>query len=112
MVLALAPSHAVPMFRMTEIEPETELEERLFADDELREGLAWGTPRWGHPEGTVRAHVAAMFAAIAAADPLRSDLRVLALIHDSFKQKLRPSEPWSPDNDHAVLARRFAERYL
>ena len=41
------------MFRMTEIEAETELERRLLADPELRAGLAWGEPRWGHPEGAV-----------------------------------------------------------
>jgi hypothetical protein len=32
-------------------------------------------------------------------------------VHDSFKAEVRPHEPWSPDNDHATLARRFAERY-
>lgn len=112
MVIARPWGHAVPMFRMTEIEPETDLERRLLADGELRAGLAWGQPRWGHPEGAVQAHVAAILAAIDGDDPLRSDLRVLALIHDSFKRRLRPSEPWSRDNDHAVLARRFAERYI
>ena len=39
------------------------------------------------------------------------DLRLLALVHDSFKAEVRPHEHWSPDNDHATLARRFAERY-
>ena len=39
------------------------------------------------------------------------DLRVLALVHDSFKAEVRPHERWSPDNDHATLARRFAERF-
>ena len=39
------------------------------------------------------------------------DLRLLALVHDSFKAEVRPHERWSPDNDHATLARRFAERY-
>lgn len=100
------------MFRFADIDAETELERHLLADPELRAGLAWGAPRFGHPEGTVRTHVAAMLAAIDPADPLRADLRVLALIHDSFKRATRPSEPWSPDNDHAVLARRFAERYV
>ena len=38
--------------------PESELERRLIADPQLREGLAWGKPRSGHPEGSVGAHVA------------------------------------------------------
>ena len=30
----------------------------------LQEGLAWGKPRRGHPEGTVGAHVADLLEAI------------------------------------------------
>jgi hypothetical protein len=109
MVAARATAHAVRMVAV--ITPETELERALLADPKLRAGLDWGAPRSGHPEGRVADHVAAMLSAIAADDPLRSDLRFLALAHDSFKARVRPHEPWSPDNDHATLARRFAERY-
>jgi hypothetical protein len=77
----------------------------------LRAGLDWGTPRFGHPERRVGEHVAAMLAAIPTDDPLRGDLRFLALTHDSFKADVRPLERWSQDNDHAMRARRFAERY-
>jgi hypothetical protein len=94
-----------------EIHPETPRERELLADPRLRAGLDWGAPRSGHPEGRVADHVAAMLAAIAPDDPLRSDLRFVALVHDSFKAEVRAHEPWSPDNDHASLARRFAERY-
>jgi hypothetical protein len=101
--------HGVPIpgFRA-----ENPLERRVLADRELAAGLAWGVPRAGHPEGSVGHHVAAMLASIAADDPLRADLRLLALLHDSFKRAVRPEQPWSYDNDHAVLARRFAERYI
>jgi hypothetical protein len=109
MVAALATAHAVPM--LASITPETDRERQLLADPQLRAGLDWGTPRSGHPEGLVAGHVAAILAAIAPDDPLRSDLRLLALVHDSFKAQVRPHEPWSPDNDHATLARRFAEGY-
>jgi hypothetical protein len=93
------------------ITPETQLEQQLLADPRLSAGLNWGAPRSGHPEGRVADHVAAVLAAIAPEDPRRSDLRFLALVHDSFKAEVRPHEPWSPDNDHATLGRRFAERY-
>jgi hypothetical protein len=109
MVTAAAGAHAVDM--PVAITPETDLERELLADPQLRAGLDWGAPRSGHPEGPVADHVAAILAAIAPDDPLRSDLRFLALVHDSFKVEVRPHERWSPDNDHATLARRFAERY-
>jgi hypothetical protein len=38
-------------------------------------------------------------------------LRFLALVHDSMKWAVRRDMAWSPDNDHAVLARRVAERH-
>jgi hypothetical protein len=59
----------------------------------------------------VSEHVAAMLAAISSDDPLRRDLRLLALMHDSFKAEVRSDRPWSRENDHAILARRFAEQY-
>ena len=93
------------------ITPETTREEGLLSDPRLRAGLDWGTPRFGHPEGRVREHVAAMLAAIPSDDPMRDDLRFLALVHDSFKAEVRPDQPWSLENDHATLARRFAERH-
>jgi hypothetical protein len=93
------------------ITAETDLERALLADPRLRAGLAWGAPRDGHPEGTVAEHVAAMLARIPSDDRLREDLRFLALVHDSFKREVRPDERWSPGNDHATLARRFAEAH-
>jgi len=93
------------------ITAETDLEQALLADPRLCAGLAWGAPRRGHPEGTVATHVAAILARVPADDPLRADLRFLALVHDSFKHEVRPHERWSPDNDHAIRARRYAERH-
>ena len=93
------------------LRPETPLETALLADPELRAGLAWGSPRAGHPEGSVGEHVAAIVRSIGEHDPFRAELRVLALVHDAFKAAVDPAAGWSPDNDHAVLARRFAERF-
>src|SRR4051812_13490576 len=98
MVLAVPASDAVPMFRLPDIEPQTDLERRLLADDELRAGLMWGRPRLGHPEGRVQAHVASMLAMIDPDDPMRAHLRLLALIHDSFKRRVRSTEPRSKEN--------------
>ena len=91
--------------------PESELERSLLEDPELQRGWAWGSPRHGHPEGAVGRHVASMLQAIAPDDPLRADLRLLTLLHDTFKVNAREGLPYSPDTDHAVLAKRFAERH-
>jgi hypothetical protein len=110
--MVAAPTSIHPDHMAAPITPDTELERALLADPRLRAGLEWGAPRPGHPEGRVADHVAAILAAIAPDDPLRDDLRLLAIAHDSFKAEVRPDEPWSHDNDHATLARRFAERYV
>lgn len=88
------------------------LEWRLWHDPDLRRGLAWCCPQHGHPEGSVGRHVANILARIGRHEPNRSELRLLALLHDSFKGRVNRSAPWSPGNDHAVLARRFAERHV
>jgi hypothetical protein len=99
-------AYLIPEFR-----PETTLEVRLSTDPSIFAGLAWGAPRPGHPEGTVAAHVAAMLRRIPTEDPDRAALRALAILHDAAKMAVRRDDAWSPDNDHAVLARRLAEAY-
>jgi hypothetical protein len=90
---------------------ESPRERALAGDPLLRAGLVWGRPRPGHPEGAVGAHVAALLRAIDEHGDVRADLRFLALVHDAFKYRVSLDVAYSPDNDHAVLARRFAERY-
>ena len=91
--------------------PESELEQRLLHDPQLQRGWAWGSPRHGHPEGAVGRHVAMMLQKIAPDDPLRADLRLLTLLHDTFKVDAREGLPYSPDTDHALLAKRFADHH-
>jgi hypothetical protein len=97
----------VPGFRC-----ESTLECAVIADPALVAGLRWGAPRRGHPEGPVGHHVAAILGCIGAEDPLRQELRFLALVHDAFKRSVRPDVDWSAENDHAMRARRFAERFV
>jgi hypothetical protein len=91
--------------------PESPLERALAADPLLMRGLAWGTPRPGHPEGRVGRHSADIIAGIDDRGEQRQLLRFLALAHDAFKSSVRAADGYSRNNDHAVLARRFAERY-
>jgi hypothetical protein len=94
--------------------PESELERELIADPELRAGLAWGKPRSGHPEGSVGAHVADLLETVdrwGETGRRRDELRVLALVHDAMKYRVREWLPKVGENHHAMRASRFAERY-
>lgn len=95
-------------------EPETDLEREVSRRPELLEGLAWGEPRAGHPEGAVGTHVAHLLQAIEAdgeSDERRQLLRFVALVHDAFKYKVRERLPRAGENHHAMRARRFAQRF-
>jgi hypothetical protein len=97
-----------------EFEPENDLERALATDPELLEGLAWGKPRTGHPEGTVGAHVADLVRTIDDWNEIgerRDDLRFIAIVHDALKGQVRDWLPKWGENHHAMRARRFAERY-
>jgi hypothetical protein len=101
---------AVPGFT-----PETDLERALSEDPVLQEGLAWGKPRRGHPEGSVGAHVADLLATIenwGETGGRREELRLLALVHDSLKKRVQHWRPKTGENHHATRARRLAERYV
>jgi hypothetical protein len=80
----------------------------------LREGLAWGEPRRGHPEGSVGAHVADLLETIerwGESGKRREELRFLALVHDAMKFEVKNWLPRTGANHHATRARRYAERY-
>ncbi|HEX2234391.1 MAG TPA: hypothetical protein VHG69_13610 [Thermoleophilaceae bacterium] len=78
------------------------------------EGLAWGEPREGHPEGSVGQHVADLLRTLESweePEPRRSHLRFIALVHDSQKNRVQNWRPRTGSNHHAARARRLAERY-
>ncbi len=94
--------------------PESELERRLAADPDLLEGLGWGRPREGHPEGSVGNHVADLLETIDAwgeTGVRRAELRFIAIVHDSMKGRVIEWLPRKGPNHHAMRARRFAERW-
>lgn len=94
--------------------PETDTERALGEDSCLFAGLAWGEPRYGHPEGKVASHVNGLLEQIerdSEAGDRRLQLRFIALVHDSFKYRVRSDVPKTGENHHAMRARRFSERY-
>lgn len=93
---------------------ENELEAAVTTDPVLLAGLAWGEPREAHPEGPVGIHVAELLDVIdrdGESGERREQLRFVALVHDSFKYRVRDWLPRHGRNHHASRARRFAERY-
>jgi HD domain len=95
-------------------EPETDLERRITAEPELLQGLAWGEPRAGHPEGAVGTHVSHLLETLDRSGETgerRELLRFMALVHDAFKSQVRERLPRVGENHHAMRARRFAERF-
>jgi hypothetical protein len=106
---AVAAATSIPGF-----EPEDDLERAVTADPRLLEGLAWGRPRRGHPEGPVGNHVGDLLRTIdewGESGRRRSDLRFIALVHDGFKYAVSALRPKTGENHHAMRARRFAEDY-
>ena len=94
--------------------PETDLERRILTMPEILQGLMWGEPRYGHPEGKVVFHVREIYFNIDNLTPAptsedRIKLRTIALLHDTFKFREDRSTPRDYTKYHAVLARQFAE---
>jgi hypothetical protein len=95
------------------LKPETDLEKSIISDPEFRTGLDYGRPRRGHPEGEIIWHVEEVLENVNkySTPNNRKNLRLIALIHDTFKYKVNQNLPKSGENHHAMIARRFAERF-
>lgn len=94
---------------------ETDLERRIASDPSWLEGVQWGIPRAGHLEGPVKYHIADVLTNLdqqCLSSEERRLLRLVALIHDSFKYCVDESRPKIGNNHHAYRARKFAERYI
>jgi hypothetical protein len=96
-------------------ELQTDLEEQIAADPQWLQGITWGTPRPGHPEGEVMFHIREVLNNIdqffgSASD--RTSLRLIALIHDTFKYQVACTTHDTQMQSHGYVARKFAERYI
>lgn len=83
---------------------------------EYQANLDWGEPRRGHPEGTVRAHIAELERNLdRLAGRVTSDeavrLRLLIHVHDTFKGEAQEGVPIADPRSHASLARQFLARF-
>ena len=84
----------------------------ITSDPRYQRNLDWGEPRLGHPEGTIRAHIAEVDRNLEALRHKLSErdywrLKVLVHTHDTFKGEAQPGVPITAPNSHASLARAF-----
>lgn len=84
----------------------------VLADPRYLANLDWGEPRSGHPEGTVRAHIADLEANLERLRPKLSDddywkLKLLIHTHDTFKADAKQGVAITDPHSHASLARAF-----
>lgn len=96
------------------IKPENSMETNIVSDAVFIVGVDFGKPRRGHIEGKVIYHIKEVLANIEkyyADDKDRSDLRLIAILHDTFKHKVDRNLPKSGANHHGMIARRFAEKH-
>ncbi len=101
------------------IRAETDLEYTLLHHPDFREGLFFGTPRYGHPEGKIILHIREVMdnvERIPLLNPIdREKLRLITLVHDVFKNKEAESRKIKgrrPDNHHAVYAAEFVKQFI
>jgi hypothetical protein len=82
----------------------------VIGDPRYQRNLDWGEPRAGHPEGTVRAHIAELERNLKTFRPRLSDveywkLKLLIHTHDTFKAEARAGTAIADPRSHASLAR-------
>lgn len=90
--------------------------QRISADPRYLANLDWGESRPGHPEGTVRAHIAELEGNLETLRPKLigeepEKLKILIHTHDSFKAEARKGVSILHSNSHASLARTFLAEF-
>lgn len=90
----------------------TQIFRAITNDPRYLQNLDWGEVRPGHPEGTIRAHIAELERNLEAVRHKLSEtdywrLRVLIHVHDTFKRDAIPGAPITAPNSHSSQARAF-----
>lgn len=99
--------------------------QRILADSRYTENVNYGRARKGHPEGSVRAHIAELehnLLRVMEALPrelcdehesaLIDELRLIIHVHDTLKGQAEKRVPISNERSHASLATRFLAEFI
>ena len=107
--------HTIKEEAIAVLKPENELELSFLEHVEFLVGLDWGVPRYGHPEGKILYHIWEVMENIDCIPNLSPDdrmrLRVIALVHDTFKYKEPKTKPRDWSKHHAMLAANFLAKF-
>jgi hypothetical protein len=90
--------------------------EAIKRDPRYQKNLDWGEPRSGHPEGSIRAHIADLEENLARLRDKLSDvdywkLMLLIHTHDTLKPDAELNIPIIHPRSHSSLARAFLAQY-
>lgn len=94
--------------------PENDIEKDIVNSEEFIVGAYYGKARRGHPEGKILYHIKEVLNNIDkfyGDDKDRTNLRIIALVHDTFKYLVDNRKPKSGENHHGKIASRFAEKF-
>lgn len=88
----------------------------VLADPRYQRNLDWGGARPGHPEGSIRGHIAEIESNLELLKPKLQEndvwkLRLLIHTHDTFKADSKPDVSITDPDSHASLARYFLAEY-
>jgi hypothetical protein len=96
------------------IKPKNGEEQGIVNDEEFLKGVMYGKFRNGHPEGAVIYHIKEVLGNIDkfyADDEDYYNLRLIAILHDTFKHKVDQTKPKQGDNHHGRIAEKFGEKF-
>ncbi len=88
----------------------------IVQDSRYQKNLDWGQPRSGHPEGTVRAHIAELERNLESIRGRLSEtdfwrIKLLIHTHDTFKAEAKAGVAITNPQSHASIARGFLAEY-
>ena len=94
----------------------TQVLQAIQADERYQHNLDWGKPRKGHPEGTIRGHIADLEKNLWRLRHRLSEvecakLRLLIHTHDTLKPEATQGVAINDPRSHASLARNFLAEY-
>jgi len=89
---------------------------RVLSDPRYLEGIEYGKPRPGHPEGKVRYHIRELEENLERLKSRISEeqywkLKFLIHVHDTFKANAVPDSPIESPHSHASLATKFTAEF-